>query len=226
MPLLTLHLLRLRPSHPAPAFLKALQSDTSIRIALASKVQHTVIAPTRLDANALVSQPWDVLLLLHTPNAQLPAALRPAIAAEYKVFCGIPSKLMQEYPGHNRKIRAQAPPAQFPSLDAAMRATEMAGGERLELSPELLTFMAALEKSAGPDCPVTMLNLLHFHPDGGEASYLKYGAGFREVAGPRGGDPKIVGHCIPGPSGAEADARGDRPRAEWWQQLALVHYPR
>lgn len=102
---------------------------------------------------------------------------------------------------------------------------ELPGGERLEVSPSLLAFMRELEsRPGGKDCPMTMLNLLHFQP-GGKPSYFKYGQAFKEVAGKRGGDAKIVGNVVQPPANVE-DARAGKAESEWWNEVSIVHYPR
>jgi hypothetical protein len=102
---------------------------------------------------------------------------------------------------------------------------ELPHGERLEVSPALLAFLREFEaRPGGPDCPMTMLNLLHFQPDG-KPSYFKYGQAFKDVAGKRGGDAKIVGNIVPPPEGAD-DARAGKGETEWWNEISIVHYPR
>jgi hypothetical protein len=127
MPLLTLHLLRLHPSststdsHAArSSFVHALAADTSVKVVVASEPQHVVIAPQFLDASLLLSQPWDLLLLVQTPSATLPSSLRSKIAAEYKVCCGISSKLLSSYPERNKELRSKPPPPATGSLDTIL----------------------------------------------------------------------------------------------------------
>lgn len=224
MPLLTLHLVRLNASAPPLAdFLARLQATAGTTVVVASAPQHVVIEPTALDRAVLLAEPWEVLLLLKAPDAALPAALQAFVAAEYRVRCGIPSSLLANYPARNAELRAQ--PARLTgSLDAALKAQDVRGGEKLELSEALVEFMRKFEARGGG--PVTMLNLLHFNP-GAKPEYAKYGQAFKGVAGRRGGDAKIVGNVVPPPAGESGlDARGDRGSGEWWDEVSLVHYPR
>ncbi|KAL8292104.1 hypothetical protein RQP46_001570 [Phenoliferia psychrophenolica] len=223
MPLLTLHLIRLQASAPPLAdFLARLQAAPGVKVVLASAPQHVVIEPRALDRATLLEQ-WDAVLLLETPTASLPTALQALVAAEYSVRCGIPSKLLAGYPAHNAVLRAQ-PPRVTGSLDKALSARDVRGGEKLELSEGLIALMKKMEAQPGGGGPVTMLNLLHFN-EGGRPGYALYGQAFKGVAGRRGGDAKIVGSVVPPPPGGPQDARAGRGAGQWWDEISLVHYP-
>lgn len=223
MPLATLHLLRLRDPFSIPAFIQQLQQSPSISVILASKPRYHVIKAAKLDADTLNSA-WDLLLLLQTPDANLPKALRTQVLSEYKLTVGVPSRILKNYPEHNVKLVIEAPNVKLTgALERSQQQTKK-DAQNLELSRDLLQFMEQLTQEYG-DRPVTMLNLLWFTEDG-KPSYAKYGQAFKEVAGRRGGDAKLVGNVVPPPEGTN-DSRGGskRPSQDWWNEFSLVHYP-
>lgn len=128
MPLLTLHLLRLHALSPESnkspatrsAFLRTLASETSVKVIVISEPQHVVITPQYLDASALLSQAWDLLLLIQSSAAALPSSVQSYISAEYKVCCGISSKLLSGYPERNNELRSKPSPPPTGSLDGLL----------------------------------------------------------------------------------------------------------
>lgn len=174
MPALTLHLFALSPGADPRDFVRKIQ-QSGIKVVVASRPRHTVVRPTSLDANPLTSQQWDLLALLQSPdNAApcLPTDLQQAVRNEYKVAAGIPSKLLASYAERDAKLKQEASSVPLTgSLDAARGKPS---SQSLEISPELLAFMDELTGKHGYDGPVTMLNLLHFHP-GGKQNYYQYG---------------------------------------------------
>ena len=224
MPLATLHLLRLASSTTVPEFIQRLQTTPSVDLLLASQPRYTVIKTTELDADLLHAK-YDLLILLKTQDASLPESFRSVVSSEYKLTVGIPSKILDNYFEHNANLWNDAPQVQLTgALEKAQERTKK-DAQTLELSPDLLRFMGELTEEYG-DKPVTMLNLLCFE-EGGKSSYAQYGQAFKDVAGRRGGDAKLVGNVIPPPKGAR-DSRGDSDRAAqgWWNEISLVHYPR
>ncbi|KAJ5899556.1 hypothetical protein N7495_004300 [Penicillium taxi] len=226
MPLLTLHLLTLSKNTDLQSFFQQLQHST--KIIVASRPRHIVINPTILDNTPLATNTWDLLLLLQSdnPNTQdpIPTHLRKNITAEYKLTTGIPSKLLSAYSAHSAQLKTTA--ATIPltgSLDKILREGSKKTSQKLEVSPQLLEFMASLSKEHPG--PVTMLNLLHFNFPDGKKSYYQYGQAFVPVAGKRGGDAKLVGNVVPSPSGFLADSRGSKAEQEWWNEISIVHYP-
>ncbi|KAK8200983.1 hypothetical protein M8818_006303 [Zalaria obscura] len=224
MPLLTLHLLRLTPSTTPETFLTQInQVQPSIDIVVASRPRHLVIHTESLDPSILNDTKWDLLLLARTSDGSLPGPAKTQVEAEYKIFVGVPSRVLNGYGSKNAKLVKTAPSA--PLTGALEKARVPSSSQNLELSPALLTFMDELGKEY--DGPVTMLNLLHFN-EGGKGSYYQYGQGFVEVAGRRGGDAKIVGNVVAPPEG-QSDARGDgdekRKESGWWNEISIVHYP-
>ena len=79
--------------------------------------------------------------------------------------------------------------------------------------------------------PVSMLNLLAFHPtEEAKQSYLAYGAAFAESIGSRhGGNAKIVGHAVysDGDSSSKTTALAQDPSdiPKRWNEIALAQYP-
>ena len=224
MPLATLHLLKLKDHSSVPALIQELHQIPDLNLILASQPQYHVIKSTKLDSDALNSG-FDLLLLLETPDTTLPKSLASNISSEYKLTVGIPSRILDNYDDHNAKLANEAPNAKLTGSLEQARTRIKKDAQNLELSPDLLRFMDELTQRYG-DKPVTMLNLLHFN-EGGKSSYGKYGQAFKEVAGRRGGDAKLVGNVVTPPNGTR-DSRGGsrRPPEDWWNEFSLVHYPR
>jgi hypothetical protein len=153
----------------------------------------------------------------------LPPNLQPLVQQEYRLAVGIPSKLLSNYDDRDKPLKRAA--SSIPLTGFLANARQKSSSKNLELSPDLLAFMDTLTRTH--DGPVTMLNLLHFHHPNGKKSYYQYGQAFIPVAGKRGGNAKLVGNVIRPASAAQVDSRGslDRPEADWWNEISLVHYP-
>ncbi|EEA26377.1 conserved hypothetical protein [Talaromyces marneffei ATCC 18224] len=180
MPALTLHLLAFKDqSYDARAFVAKLHSYPSVKVVVASRPRHVVVQPTLLDANQLLTQKWDLMLLLQPTGGQsqgesslLPPELQDVILTEYRILAGIPSKLLANFPERDAQLKKQAPPPLTGSL-SKIRSQSKESSQSLEVSPELLAFMDRL--TLEHDKPVTMLNLLHFHHPDGKKNYFQYG---------------------------------------------------
>ena len=164
--------------------MKRLRECPNIKVIIASRPRHVVIHPTIIDATPLTTQQWDLLVLLQqtqtteNPTQPIPEHLRAAIRMEYKILVGIPSKLLALYPERDATLKREASPSRVPltgSLEKVRRGHIENSSQNLEVSPQLLAFMDELSKEH--DKPVTMLNLLNFHP-GGKQSYYQYGQVF------------------------------------------------
>ncbi|KAL4916045.1 hypothetical protein BDW62DRAFT_110566 [Aspergillus aurantiobrunneus] len=225
MPALSLHLLSLNPSINARDFVKELRTSPNIKIIVASRPQRVIISPNILDQKPLLSEPWDVLLLLEPLHPREPAfhpKLASHIRKEYRIRVGIPAKLLSTYPERDAQLKRDA--ATIPLTGSLDNLKPEKDSQNLEVSPELFAFMNEFAKVH--DKPVTMLNLLHFHYPGGKENYFKYGQGFAPVASRRGGNAKLVGNVIrPGDSDSDSRGSADRPAEEWWNEISIVHYP-
>ncbi|KAL4791390.1 hypothetical protein BDV19DRAFT_393135 [Aspergillus venezuelensis] len=228
MPALTLHLLSLTNTS-AQSFISELRKSTSTKVVVASRPRRVIISPTILDTKTLLSEPWDLLLLLQpTSNAQgqdspFPSELVAKIKKEYTIPVGIPSKLLSTYPQRDAELKKSASGIPLTgSLDKL--GSDVGKGQNLEVSGELYDFMNEFSKVH--DRPVTMLNLLHFHAQGGKQNYYKYGQvafacqGFNPVAAKRGGSAKLVGNVI-----RPAGVSQYRKPEDWWNEISIVHYP-
>ncbi|KAL4952157.1 hypothetical protein BDW69DRAFT_168317 [Aspergillus filifer] len=222
MPALTLHLLSLTNTS-AQSFVSDLRKSTSPKVVVASRPRRVIISPTVLDTKTLLSEPWDLLLLLQpTSNAQdqdspFPPSLATKIKKEYTIPVGIPSKLLGTYPERDAELKKSASGIPLTgSLDKL--GSDVGTGQNLEVSSELYEFMNEFSKVH--DRPVTMLNLLHFHAQGGKQNYYKYGQGFNPVAAKRGGSAKLVGNVIQ-PAGVPQERKPE----DWWNEISIVHYP-
>ena len=177
MPALTLHLLSLQNT-TAQSFTSDLRKSTSTKVIVASRPRRVIISPTILDTKTILSGPWDLLLLLQpTSTAQdqtplFPSNLSAKIKKEYTIPVGIPSKLLSSYPQRDAELKKSASGVPLTgSLDSL--GSDAGKGQNLEVSGELYDFMNEFSKVH--DRPVTMLNLLHFHKEGGKQNYYKYG---------------------------------------------------
>jgi len=242
MPLLTLHLLRLKTSCSAKDFLGQLQTAASnIEIVVAAEPRFLVVRPTKQDVSLLQDVEYNLMLLLRGQDGseatRLMAKLSSSIEKEYKMFVGIPTKITSTYKDRNQTLLDEA--ARAPLTGSLDNPKIPDSSQNLELSPDLLRFMEE-NRSAGP---MTMLNLLNFHKDG-KPSYYQYGQvgspctlllyqcslsslqGFKEVAGKRGGDAKIVGNVVAAPEAAATSQDHETvvAGADKWQEVAIVHY--
>jgi len=171
MPGLTLHLLRLSAATSREDFLiQLLQCKPAVDVVVASRPQHWVCKPEKKDVNDLTGLDWDLMLLIKSPKGEIPSTLRSRVLREYKVTCGIPSKLLANYPETNKKLLSNA--RNVPLTGSLDNVNKQHSSQNLEASPDLLLFADELMKEHPG--PVTMLNLLHFKQDG-KASYAKYG---------------------------------------------------
>jgi len=171
MPLLTLHLLSLKGSVQREYVLDQLsQERPQVETVVASIPRYWVVKPEKDDVAFLSNTRWDLMLLLKTSDGALPTSIQSKIVREYKVTVGIPSKLLAKYPETNRQLLEQA--SSVPLTGALDNYKVPESSQNLELSPDLHQFMDDLDKDHPG--PVTMLNLLHFKPDG-KSSYYQYG---------------------------------------------------
>jgi hypothetical protein len=176
MPLLTLHLLSLAPGTEPKGFANSLRSSPAVNadVIVASHPRRPVVRPNILDTDRLLNTKWDLLVLLRPRSARASPSLKPLFAGtireEYFLYTGIPSKLLSTFPAEDARLKREA--ATAPMTGALEEARGKQSSQNLELSPDLLGFMDELTKVH--DKPVTMLNLLHFHPNG-KPEYYKYG---------------------------------------------------
>ena len=171
MPLLTLHLLSLNGNATREDVLLQLsQERQAVETVVASIPRYWVIKPEKDDESTLINTRWDLLLLLKTPDGVLPSSIKSKTVREYKVSVGIPSKLLAKYPETNKQLLQQA--ASVPLTGALDNYKAPETSQNLELSPDLYQYMNEMVRDHPG--PVTMLNLLHFKPDG-KSSYYEYG---------------------------------------------------
>jgi len=171
MPLLTVHLLSLNGNATREDVLLQLsQERQTVETVVASVPRYWVIKPEKDDVPTLTNTRWDLMLLLKTQDGALPSNIKSKTVREYKVSVGIPSKLLAKYPETNKQLLQQASSVPLTGALDNYKAPETS--QDLELSPDLYQFMNELAKDHPG--PVTMLNLLHFKPDG-KPSYYQYG---------------------------------------------------
>ncbi|KAF2463741.1 uncharacterized protein BDR25DRAFT_106837 [Lindgomyces ingoldianus] len=232
MPLCTLHLLSLHSTtpNPIPTFLSALQSS-NISPLVISRVIRWIILPSKLSTDILLAQNihWDILLIIPSTNP-LPSSLQKLVQHHWSVTAGIPSRLLQDFAGKNKKL-LHADPASAPKLSSALENTPTAdSAQALELSQDLQSWIQRFSSEGGIEGrgPVSMLNLLSFNP-GMKDSYLQYGKAFAESIGSkRGGNAKIVGSVVEvnGKKKMQGGGWGGGVgREELWDEVTLAHYP-
>lgn len=188
MPALTLHLLAFKDAgYDAKAFVAKLRNVSSLKVIVASRPRYVVIKPTLLDKDPLLTQKWDLMLLLQptgppltqnraesSSSSLIPSEFYNVISAEYRVLAGIPSKLLSSYPSRDASLKKDASPPPLTGSLEHMRKQSKENSQSLEVSPDLLAFMDRLTVEHG-NRPVTMLNLLHFHHPDGKKNYFQYG---------------------------------------------------
>ncbi|KAE8443017.1 hypothetical protein EG329_002481 [Mollisiaceae sp. DMI_Dod_QoI] len=217
MPICTIHLLSLTPTTSLPTFLQTL-SSLALRPLTIARIIRWIILPTHLSTTSLLSQNihWDILLILPSPHPSLPPSLQPLISHHFSLPAGIPSRLLHDFPAKNARLLHPAK-NDIPPLTGSLSTPLLApSSQGLELTDELLAWIAEFSKIEEGKGPVSMLNLLAFR-EGMKEAYLEYG---REFAGGigrrRGGVAKIVGSVVKG----EKEGEG-----EGWDEMALAHYP-
>lgn len=169
MPRLTLHLLSLEAGTGPQSFVQRLRDYPKVKVIVASRPRLVVTRPTHIDVCHLSTTKWDLLVLLQTPNNSIPAVFRPIIRREYHISVGVPSKLIDNYPELDARLKRTAPSI---SLTGDLGKPQQRK-ELLQISPESLKSMDDLFEEHSK--PITMLNLLNFFPRGGKQSYFQYG---------------------------------------------------
>jgi hypothetical protein len=218
MPLATVHLLKLSENATIPGFLRALKSR-SFKPLVISRTIRWIIKPESLSTDKLLATTWDLLIITEVSN-QLPDVYlgKDWVVEHWSITAGVPKSLVNDFEGRNYALlnaKLWGIPPLTGSLDNPRKASSTQG---LELNDELLEWSKSF--NLGRRNPVSMLNLLKFHP-GKEAheSYLRYGKAFAESIGSlRGGNAKIVGKVVPGQGTPGEDKAG-------WDEVALAHYP-
>ena len=107
MPLCTLSLLTLKSddSYAASlAFVKALLAAGK-RPIIAGHFKRQMIKAETIDADRIKAD----LLVLLPGSTEWPESLRSQIKSEYRLVVGIPSKLLDAFPEHNRKLMSAKP---------------------------------------------------------------------------------------------------------------------
>lgn len=170
MPLATLHLLNLSSKVTRETFLQRLLDDKNIEVIVASVPRYWVVKPSDVDVNYLSNTQWHLMVFLKSNDGEIPLQRRPEVVREYKVMVGVPSKLLAKYPQTNKELLSKAASVPLTGSLDNYRATE--SSQNLELSPDLYEYQGELMQDHPG--PVTMLNLLHFRPDG-KSSYYQYG---------------------------------------------------
>lgn len=219
MPLATIHLVSLNSSVSILGFLQTLRS-TNLQPLVISKVIRWIIRPEKIDATLLLhpSKPWDLLVIVHGDDAQLPESLQSKVHEHWSATAGVPSRLTKDFATTNAGLLH---PATVPALTGSLSKPHLnpSTSQTLELSPDLQTWINSFGKTRPGSNAVSMLNLLAFKP-GMKPSYLKYGAAFAQTIGiKRGGVAKLVGNIT-----------AQRPESETgnagrWDEFALAHYP-
>lgn len=169
MPGLSLHLLSLEAGTGPQSFVKRLRDYPNVKVIVASRPRLVVTRPTYIDVSHLSTTKWDLLVLLQAPNNSIPAVFGPIIRCEYHISVGVPSKLIDNYPELDARLKRTASSI---SLTGALGKPQQRK-ELLQISPESLKSMDDLFEEHNK--PITMLNLLNFFPQGGKQSYFQYG---------------------------------------------------
>jgi hypothetical protein len=211
MPLATVHLIALSPNSNISTYLRALQS-ISFKPLVISHALRWIVEPEKLSTDRLLSTNWDLLIITPTTTPFPEIYLnKDWVSAHWSITAGVPSSIVNGFEERNKKLLNADPKDAPPTTASSGAGPKIAiSSQGLEATPELLKW----QNPAGASTPVSMLNLLAFHP-GAEAheSYMRYGKAFAESIGSRrGGFAKVVGKVVP-KQGTEGD------------EVALAHYP-
>lgn len=190
MPVCTVLLLGLDIA--VPDFLAALRNSPVEPLTIA-RVVRWIITPTVLSKQILLSQEWDVLLILPA-GSNVPPRIHGMIRSSWAIQAGIPSNLISTYPATNSQLLHPSNDSTYPLTNAPSQLKLVESTQALELTPELHNW---IQTDRGPRGAVSMLNLLAFKP-GRKEQYMKYGKAFLENVGSRrGGVAKLVGKIVP-----------------------------
>ncbi|KAL6722360.1 hypothetical protein ACLMJK_001467 [Lecanora helva] len=191
MPVCTICLLSLNV--PVSDFCRALYA-TPLKPLVLARVLRWIVQPTTLSKDALLSQDWDVLLIVHVSNATLLQSVAHLIHKTWTIQGGVPSRILASYDKTNASL-LDPDPENIPRLTRSSKdlASENSS-QNLELSGELHDWIGRYQ---GPEGAVSMLNFLAFQ-EGKREQYANYGKAFAESVGiKRGGIAKLVGKVVP-----------------------------
>jgi hypothetical protein len=217
MPLATVHLIALSPNSNISTYLRALKS-ISFKPLVISHALRWIVEPEKLSTDRLLSTNWDLLIITPTTTPFPETYLnKDWVSAHWSITAGVPSSIVNGFEERNKKLLNADPKDAPPTTASSGAGPKIAiSSQGLEATPELLKW----QNPAGASTPVSMLNLLAFHP-GAEAheSYMRYGKAFAESIGSRrGGFAKVVGKVVPKQGTEGEDVAG-------WDEVALAHYP-
>ncbi|OTB06848.1 hypothetical protein M426DRAFT_318556 [Hypoxylon sp. CI-4A] len=211
MVLCNLHIVSLKDGISLGSFLGKLRRN-GIEPVVQARVVRWMILPTETSIGHLVGRNirWDVLLILKE-NDPIPQEAEHDIQAVWTASCGVSSKALSGYATVNRDLLKPPPGSVKPPEKHALEPSTTS--QNLEMSPELSEWIAALPAELR-EHPVSMLNLLSFHP-GKKDEYKKYGTAFSTKEGViHGARVKVVGKVTESQAGTDG-----------WEEIAFVHYP-
>ncbi|KAK4120417.1 hypothetical protein N657DRAFT_683751 [Parathielavia appendiculata] len=208
-----LHIISLKAGVSIAGFLAQL-GENGVKPVFKARVLRWMILPTRMSAGHLLGRNthWDILLGLED-GATIPASSQADMASIWTASCGVSANALSSYSDVNATLFNQASALSRGSVQLPAPSDGGDTSQNLELSSEWVQWIAALP---GPvrEHPVSMLNLLAFHP-GKKDQYKKYGAEFsRRVGSRHGGHVKVVGRVLEG-----------QAKRDGWDEIAWVHYP-
>lgn len=231
MPLATIHLFSLTDSSSLPALLRLVKAS-SVKPLVVSKPIRWIIRPEKIEADALLTPKWDLLLIFEDSKASQdlvssffsasPYNAKASKTDEFRIenhwttTAGVPSRLTKDFLTKINPALLHPDANTIPKLTGALNDPLVKDSSQdLSLSQDLKSWIGKSESSLPVDGAVSMLNLLAFKPDM-KASYLKYGAAFAKTIGAkRGGNAKLVGNIV---HKKETDSAK-------WHEFALAHYP-
>lgn len=241
MPLATVHLFSLAERSQLQSLLKFINSS-SVKPLVLSKPIRWIIRPEQIDASALLTPSWDLLLVVEDNKASqnlITSILNPSpysatannkhnfeIQHHYAFTTGIPSRLTKDFLTRTNPALLHPDQSSVPELTGALKKPLLQdSSQTLSLSPDLQSWIGTSPDSLPVKGAVSMLNLLSFR-SGMKESYLKYGAAFGETIGAkRGGNAKLVGNIVQKPAN-EASPKSAKTEPEGiWHEFALAHYP-
>ncbi|KAI2630867.1 hypothetical protein GGR54DRAFT_174359 [Hypoxylon sp. NC1633] len=211
MVLCNLHLISLKADVSLGAFLSKLRQN-GIKPVVQARVVRWMILPTEISIGHLLGRniSWNLLLFLKDTDS-IPQGVRQDIQAIWSAACGVSAKALSSYASANAELLRPSPGSVAPLKQHTVEPSRTS--QDLEMSPELSEWIAATPAPMR-EHPVSMLNLLAFHP-GKINQYKAYGTAFStKVGSQHGGRVKIVGKVA-----------GGQAQDDGWEEIAFVHYP-
>jgi hypothetical protein len=202
MVVLTVCLVSLSPQLSQSEFLSILR-NFSITPIITGRVIQWIVTPTF--SPHLLAHTWDFMFIFQPPTIALPQTLTSLVSKTFYIRLHVSESVLVNFVAKNHDLLHPQAIPELSNLDKPLIATST---QRVELTPALLAFARS---ELCPRGPVSMLNLVSFHPFAqAKTSYAAYVEAFKVGMGAkRGGEVKIIG---------DTDGLGE------WDEVILAQY--